>query len=314
MPELIHVAVGVIIGSDGRVLIAKRPHDAHQGGLWEFPGGKLESGESVLAALERELQEELGIHIDPRRCFPLKKIRHRYGDREVLLDTWRVDSYRGEARGLQNQPLAWSLPEALDSREFPEANREIIRLLQLPSLLAITGESATRAEFSTRLEAALQRGIRLVQFRQPGLGREPARRRLEDAMALCRQYDARLLVNSSTGIAERLPGQGLHANAATLMSLRERPVGPDDLFSASCHNADELAHAERLGADLVLLSPVNRTASHPHDQPLGWNRFQSLAANCSLPVFALGGLTVGDLSRAYAAGAHGVAGISDFWR
>jgi thiamine-phosphate diphosphorylase len=164
------------------------------------------------------------------------------------------------------------------------------------------------------LEAALQRGIRLVEFRQPGLAPEPARRRLDDAMALCRQYDARLLVNSSTSMAERLPGHGLHANAATLMSLCERPVGPEELFSASCHNAAELACAERLGADLVLLSPVKQTATHPLAEPLGWEGFRHLASGCSLPVYALGGMTAGDLARARAAGAHGVAGIGDFWR
>ena len=125
----IHVAVGVIIDERGRVLIARRRDDLHQGGLWEFPGGKVENGESVTEALTRELQEELGIAVGTTE--PLLEVGHDYGDRQVLLDVHRVLHWEGQPRGVEGQPLAWVLPSALDDFQFPEANVPIAERLQI---------------------------------------------------------------------------------------------------------------------------------------------------------------------------------------
>ena len=99
----LHVAVGVILDPAGNILISRRAQDSHQGGLWEFPGGKVEVGESLEAALARELREELGIHIG--RTTPLLEVRHDYSDKSVLLDVHVVWEFSGEPRGLENQPL-----------------------------------------------------------------------------------------------------------------------------------------------------------------------------------------------------------------
>ncbi|MBA1330850.1 thiamine monophosphate synthase, partial [Candidatus Endoriftia persephone str. Guaymas] len=104
-----------------RVLISKRHEHLHQGGLWEFPGGKLEPGESVEAALRRELYEELGIRIS--RFEPLIRVTHHYAECSVLLDVYRVFSYQGEPRGMEGQPLNWVLPEAMELALFPAADR-----------------------------------------------------------------------------------------------------------------------------------------------------------------------------------------------
>lgn len=125
----IHVAVGVIIDERGRILIARRRDDLHQGGLWEFPGGKVENGESVTEALTRELKEELGIAVGETE--PLLDVGHDYGDRHVLLDVHRVLHWEGEPRGVEGQPLAWVLPLALDDFQFPEANVPIAERLQM---------------------------------------------------------------------------------------------------------------------------------------------------------------------------------------
>ncbi|MCH1493193.1 MAG: 8-oxo-dGTP diphosphatase MutT [Luminiphilus sp.] len=125
----IHVAVGVIIDGRGRILIARRRDDLHQGGLWEFPGGKVENGESVTEALTRELQEELGIAVGETE--PLLDVGHDYGDRHVLLDVHRVLHWEGQPRGVEGQPLAWVLPSALDDFQFPEANVPIAERLQM---------------------------------------------------------------------------------------------------------------------------------------------------------------------------------------
>ena len=95
----VHVAAAVIRGADGRVLIAKRPQDKHQGGLWEFPGGKVEEGEAVERALARELEEELGIRVEAAR--PLIQVQHDYPDKQVLLDVWEVSSFTGEPHGFR---------------------------------------------------------------------------------------------------------------------------------------------------------------------------------------------------------------------
>ena len=116
----VHVAAAVIRGADGRVLIARRPDDKHQGGLWEFPGGKVEEGEVVQAALSRELEEELGIRVSAAR--PLIQVHHDYPDKHVLLDVWEVSAFTGEPHGAEGQPLAWVAPRDLGQYEFPEAN------------------------------------------------------------------------------------------------------------------------------------------------------------------------------------------------
>ena len=123
----VHVAVGVITSPDRRVLIARRPEHIHQGGLWEFPGGKVEGGESLHSALARELAEELGIVIGPIE--PLLEVRHDYGDKSVFLDVWLVREYRGRPRGLEGQPLRWVAPGELADFDFPEANRPIVEAI-----------------------------------------------------------------------------------------------------------------------------------------------------------------------------------------
>ena len=128
----ISVAVGVLVDSEGRILITRRAKNAHQGGLWEFPGGKLEPGESVLEALRRELSEELGTKI--AGSTPLMTLAHDYQDKQVLLDIHLVREWQGEPRGLEGQPLAWVTAEALANYAFPAANDAIVARLQSMTL------------------------------------------------------------------------------------------------------------------------------------------------------------------------------------
>jgi 8-oxo-dGTP diphosphatase len=119
----VHVAVGVI-HRGGRILLSRRHADSHQGGLWEFPGGKVESGEQVTEALQRELEEELGIRV--QFCEPLLEVRHDYGDKQVFLDVWWVSEFSGKEQGREGQPLSWVAPEQLQELEFPAANEPIV--------------------------------------------------------------------------------------------------------------------------------------------------------------------------------------------
>lgn len=124
----VHVAVGVLLNDKREVLIALRPAQSHQGGLWEFPGGKVESGESVEHALNREFEEELGISV--QSCSPLTQIRHEYTDKSVLLDVWRIESFSGIPKGREGQSIEWRALSQLEAADFPKANEPIIRALR----------------------------------------------------------------------------------------------------------------------------------------------------------------------------------------
>jgi 8-oxo-dGTP diphosphatase len=308
----IRVVAGAIIDTEGRALIARRPDGVHQGGLWEFPGGKLVAGETAEQGLRRELAEELGIRLLAAR--PLIRIQHDYGDRCVELDVHRVTRFDGEPVGREGQPIAWHHPDAMDPADFPAADRPVIRALQLPERLLVTGPNPTEpADFLARLEQALVAGIRLVQLRAPGLGADAYARLAERAYRQCAEHGARLLLNTDPALAGALPCHGLHLSAARLHGLPARP-GPQSVWiGASCHTRAELAKAERLGLDYALLSPVKPTTSHPGAPGLGWSRFAELVAPINLPIYALGGLTEADLPVAWRAGAQGIAAIRGLW-
>ena len=135
----VHVAVGVVLNGNREVLIALRPARSHQGGLWEFPGGKVEEGESVEHALNREFEEELGISVQV--CTPFTQIRHEYADKSVLLDVWRIEKFSGIPKGREGQVIEWRPLSKLRAADFPKANESIIRALSLPELSAITPDT-----------------------------------------------------------------------------------------------------------------------------------------------------------------------------
>lgn len=134
-----------------------------------------------------------------------------------------------------------------------------------------------------------------------------------DCQQLCDSLDLPLFLNTSPEIFAQSQAQALHLNSHWLQQLTSRPVAPEILLGASCHNPEELRLAQILGVDYVSLSPVNVTSSHPDAEPLGWEKFAALVQKFPLPVYALGGLTEADLPRAIAAGAQGVAAISCWW-
>ncbi len=311
MKRVVHVAVGVVVDGNGRVLIALRPEQAHQGGLWEFPGGKCEPDEPVERALARELLEEVGITVLQQRPFCL--IRHDYGDKEVLLDVRRVDAFAGVAVGKEGQPIRWAEPLALEPAQFPAANRSIIRRLQLPRSIAITGVAESEDDFFDRFERLLDASPGMVQLRAPELDSTAFMTRAVRCLQLCRRRDVRLVLNAESALSHQLRADGLHVNSRILMSLTRRPVADDLLFGASCHKLEELQYAESLGADFAFLSPVRETTSHPGQSALGWSAFQNLVKSVGVPVFGLGGLTADDIELAQSCGAVGIAAISAWW-
>ncbi|VAX11984.1 Mutator MutT protein (7,8-dihydro-8-oxoguanine-triphosphatase) / Thiazole tautomerase TenI-like domain [hydrothermal vent metagenome] len=306
-----HVAVAVIFNNQGKVLISQRTKQSHQGGLWEFPGGKLEPGESVQIALARELEEELGIRGGQHA--PLIRIPHDYIDKQVLLDVWGVSRFEGRPTGRQGQPLCWVDPLALDSRVFPQANAGIIKALQLPHEYLITGSYKDMADFSMRLQAALARGIRLLQLRAGSADADEYAALVRQAQEVCRPYAAKLLLNTSVEEFAQYQVHGLHLNSERLMACDKRPIAKSKYLCASVHNETELAQANRIDVDFIVLSPVLPTQSHPGAPGLGWDRFYALAEKSRSPVFALGGMDSSLLALAREKGAQGIAAITAFW-
>lgn len=125
-----HVMAGALLDAAGRVLLAQRPPGKHLAGMWEFPGGKLEEGESPRAGLARELREELAIEIDVQSSVPLVQVPWRYGDRALLLDAWRVCRWQGIARSMEGQALEWRLPDDVDPDALAPADRIILQALR----------------------------------------------------------------------------------------------------------------------------------------------------------------------------------------
>ena len=124
----VHVAVGVVVNAQKCILVSKRPDHVHQGGLWEFPGGKVEPDENVQQALTRELLEELAIEVVSSA--PLIAIEHDYSDKSVLLDVWWVDAFTGEPHGREGQLWQWIAVGELRSLAFPAANKPIIDAIE----------------------------------------------------------------------------------------------------------------------------------------------------------------------------------------
>lgn len=311
MKRVVHVAVGVVVDAQGRVLIALRPKQAHQGGLWEFPGGKCEPGEPVEAALARELREEVGITVLQQEPFCL--IRHDYGDKDVLLDVRKVHAFTGVAIGKEGQPIRWAEISTLEPVQFPAANRAIIRRLQLPDTIAITGEADCEEDFLDRFLRLLDTSPGMIQLRAPELDPQSYLARAQRCLPLSRRRGVRLILNTEPALANHLRADGLHVNTRSLLKMSQRPVTDERLFSASCHTLAELEHAAMLGADFVFLSPVQKTASHPDQPALGWRAFETMVRSVSVPVFGLGGLTGDDVALAREHGAAGVAAISAWW-
>lgn len=307
----LHVAAAAIFNERGEVLLALRHPHAHQGGLWEFPGGKVEPGEDVLQALKRELREELGITVTSAR--PLICVRHDYPDKAVLLDVWRVDDYSGEVTSCEGQQLEWVAVENLPDRNYPAANLPVITAVTLPSVYLITPEPQDTAEFLKTLEHCLRDGVRLVQLRAKSLDESRYRQLGRQALALCQTYGAQLLLNAAPELVYELGAHGVHLSSERLWKLNARPLGQDKWVTASCHNAVELAQAQRIGVDFVVVSPVLPTQSHPGAPGLGWDGLRQLISEINMPVYALGGMRIDAIALAHRSGAQGIAAISGVW-
>ena len=220
----IHVVAGVIRDARGRVLLARRTRGRDLAGLWEFPGGKVEPGETPEAALARELHEELGIRAVAGE--PLIRVPQQYPDKRLVLDVRQVQ-FTGTPKGLDGQALVWSPPEKLARYPMPPADRPVVAALLQPDRYLVTPEPGEDDHaWLHGLARALEDGVRRVQLRARTTG--PARwvRLAEQAAALCREAGAEVLVNGDAALARQL-GAGLHLRATQLQQRAAAQAGGD---------------------------------------------------------------------------------------
>jgi 8-oxo-dGTP diphosphatase len=297
--KVIEVAAAVIQRADGAFLLAQRPVGKVYAGYWEFPGGKVEPGEPPAAALARELHEELGIDIGPTYPWITRVFTYPHGT--VRLKFFRVYHWKGEPHPREDQAIAWQTAGTSLAAPMLPANAPVLAALALPGEYAITNAAHYGiAGMLARLEHALERGLKLLQVREPDLGEEQRTLFSEQAIGLAHRYGCKVLVKSPFSGAD-----GIHYTARQLMTLKQKSSG---LVAASCHTRAELERAMQLELDFAVLGPVKDKSP-----ALGWQGFVELARGASIPVYAIGGLTRTDMEDAWRAGAHGIAMIRGAW-
>ncbi len=294
------VVAAAIVNAEGEVLLAQRPLHKHQGGLWEFPGGKVELGESALQALGRELEEELGIV--PEKARPLMQLAWSYPGQDVWLDVWLVNCFKGIPYGREGQPIRWCAIEELDERSFPAANMPVLKALRLPSLLMITAPDG---------RFPVHRPHALLVLRRSGLTVAEYCLWVEQIMQVWPKNQ--LLLHDHWEIVEALGVAGVHCSSLMWKTCEQRlPLPANFLIGGSAHTVEDIEAMNRLEMDYATVSPVCPTASHPGATVLGWDGFACISRMARLPVYALGGMQSADLEVAWQRGAQGIAAIRAF--
>lgn len=309
MTHVVEVAAAILLrdGEQGReFLLAQRPPDKVYAGYWEFPGGKLEAGESFRDALVRELHEELGIAITAATPWLCREFIYPHA--HVRLKFFRVSAWQGEITPSEHTGCTWTpLGDAPAVAPVLPANGPILRALALPDIYAVSNaaDNGIDAELE-RIRRGLRAGVRLFQLRDKTLPAATRQRFAERAAALVHAAPgARLLVNDDEALARAIGADGVHLSSSRLQALSQRPDG--DWVAASCHDAADLERATQLGLDFVVLGPLLPTDSHPGTAGIGWDAFATRIERLTLPVYALGGLRQELLATAQSRGAHGIA-------
>ena len=294
----VDVAIAILLHKS-KVLVGWRQANQHQGNKHEFPGGKIEEGETPEQACRREVYEEVGIGLKEWHQFDV--IRHEYEDIIVTLHLFHT-YVPDELLSLIHQPWSWFSRDQLADLNFPKANSTIIERLIWSHLIKISDQvdelPKTNSQMYLRIES---KDIEKLQ---------------QQLIKLSEQQLLKLIVNVdvwqqlNTVLQEKI--KTVHLKQSQLMQLKKGDLVVAKRYIAACHDAVSVQHAHQIGCDAIFLSPVNPTATHPNSKVLGWDGFAALAQNSDIPVFALGGVAPADLKQAQKHNAYGLAGIRQF--
>lgn len=287
-PAEIHVIAGALRDAQGRVLIAQRPRGRHMAGRWEFPGGKLDSGEDSYSGLKRELAEELGIAV--REARPLIRLRYEYPDRRVMIEAWQVTAYEGEPKALDSQALNWVRPDELPRHDLLEADRAIVTALRLPRLARVISNVYELAALNgsaaqTILWQSLQ-GDATVSPENVRTARAAGHRVFVFGSDVDAVRDAALA--GCDGAVLPWHGQNLHVDRDGAF-----------LIGVHCEDAESAHDALEEGAHFLVVAPESG--------PMEQQALESLCESVGLPVFAGWYPNASRLERVQQAGAHGCA-------
>ena len=286
-PAEIHVIAGALRDGQGRVLIAQRPRGRHMAGRWEFPGGKLGSGEDSYSGLKRELAEELGIAV--REARPLIRLRYEYPDRRVMIEAWQVTSYDGEPKALDSQALSWVRPDELPRHDLLEADRAIVTALRLPRL-------------ARRISSAYELATLNGSAAQTLLWQPPPGDSLSiETVRAARSAGHRVFVFGSDLDAVRDAALAGCDGAVLPWQGQSLHVDRDGAFliGVHCEDAESAHEALEEGAHFLVVAP--------EAGPMAQEELEALCETIGLPVFAGWYPNASRLERVQLAGAHGCA-------
>lgn len=292
---IIDVAIAILLHQNN-VLVGWREAKQHQGNKYEFPGGKVEEGETPLAACRREIYEEVGIGLHDWHAFDV--IEHEYDDVIVNLHLFHAIVPTALLNEIQ-QPWTWYSREELLNLNFPKANLAIIQRLYWPHQIKISAQLDDLAQLKQD---------QLLYWRVEGTQQqftELAKRSVEHLSQLIVNVDIFEQLNS----IQQQAISAIHLKQSQLMALKPGDLSIGKRYIAACHDLASMQQAQQVGCDAILLSPVLPTATHPEVVALGWEQFKAWVSQVDIPVFALGGMQAGDLAIAKEQGAYGIAGM-----
>ncbi|CAC9463247.1 Mutator mutT protein (7,8-dihydro-8-oxoguanine-triphosphatase) (EC / Thiazole tautomerase TenI-like domain [uncultured Gammaproteobacteria bacterium] len=306
--QTIKAVAGVLRNKHQEILIAQRRKSQFMGGFWELPGGKIEHKESPEQAITRELNEELGIQVKHSSLH--QTMVHHYEDRIVELSIYNINQYQHTPIGLEGQTIAWARITDLNNYQLLPTMRAFIHSITLPDKYWITPSNNHQSkEWMDKFDQKLTSGISLIQLRSKTILNTTF---IAELYNKCKHNSVKLLLNTANKTFNEPSGDGWHLTTNEMLQLNKRPCAEDKLLGVSTHNLTEALKAQSIGADFVVISPVQATQTHPDTLPIGWDSAVNVVDKLNIPVYFLGGMRIKDLEKTRKLGAQGIAGVSAF--
>ncbi len=317
----VHVVAGIIRHPDhpSSIFITRRKKGQHLENFWEFPGGKVESGESRFHALQRELKEEIGIQV--HSAHPFQSLVHQYEDKTVFLDVWEVNLFSGRAHGREGQEAGWMKLNELSDYLFPEADEPILKALTLPSKLLITPDllqldlDFSLCHFSTLMQ---KMDYPLVLFKSHHLNDLSYLTIAIKLEEICQLNNSALIIyrpDLNSYRSEKFDSfKRRHIDSVSIEQLMTTPFDDSIKLSISCQHKDDFLMADKLNSEFVLFSPFNEADNFTKRSVKDWHQFKKQLLTSRIAAFAFDGVKQKELTVARYQGAIGVAGTADFWK